>query len=181
MLFDAHARAFVAFGGIPKRGIYDNMRTAVDKVGVGKQRSVNARFASMTGHYLFEAEFCNRAAGWEKGIVEKNVQDRRRNIWREVSERRWNSLGELNIWLTQACKDSWAEMRHPEWTEMTVADVWQDECTRLMANPQPFDGYVEQPLRVSSTALIHFQRNRYSVPCEWVNTVVSLRAYVRRA
>jgi transposase len=41
MLFDAHARAFTAFGGIPKRGIYDNMRTAVDKVGVGsKQRSV---------------------------------------------------------------------------------------------------------------------------------------------
>jgi hypothetical protein len=57
------------------------MRTAVDKAGVGKQRSVNARFKSMTGHYLFEAGFCNRAAGWEKGIVEKNVQDRRKNIW----------------------------------------------------------------------------------------------------
>ena len=26
-------------------------------------------------------------------------------------------------------------------------------------------------------ALIHYQRNRYSVPCEWVNLVVSLRAY----
>lgn len=51
MLFDAHARAFEIFGGIPKRGIYDNMKTAVDKVGAGKQRSVNARFESMTGHY----------------------------------------------------------------------------------------------------------------------------------
>ena len=77
MLFDAHARAFAVFGGIPQRGIYDNMKTAVDKVGAGKQRSVNARFEAMTGHYLFEPEFCNRAAGWEKGIVEKNVQDRR--------------------------------------------------------------------------------------------------------
>lgn len=95
MLFDAHARAFEIFGGIPKRGIYDNMKTAVDKVGAGKQRSVNARFESMTGHYLFEPEFCNRAAGWEKGIVEKNVQDRRRGIWREVSERRWANLDEL--------------------------------------------------------------------------------------
>jgi hypothetical protein len=36
---------------------------------------------------------------------------------------------------------------------------------------------MEQPTRVTSTALIHFQRNRYSVPCEWVNTVVSLRVY----
>jgi hypothetical protein len=30
---------------------------------------------------------------------------------------------------------------------------------------------------VSATALIQFQRNRYSEPCEWVNSVVSLRAY----
>jgi len=35
-------------------------------------------------------------------------------------------------------------------------------------------------VRVSSTALIHYQRNRYSVPCEWVNSVVSLRAYPNR-
>ena len=177
MLFDAHTRAFAVFGGIPKRGIYDNMRTAVDRVGKGKERSVNARFESMTGHYLFEAEFCNRAAGWEKGIVEKNVQDRRKNIWREVSERRWGSLGELNAWLTQACQNSWTELAHPQWHELSVADVWQDERARLMPCPKPFDGYVEQPVRVTATALIHFQRNRYSVPCEWVNAVVSLRAY----
>ena len=111
MLFDAHARAFEIFGGIPKRGIYDNMKTAVDKVGAGKQRSVNARFESMTGHYLFEAEFCNRAAGWEKGIVEKNVQDRRRGIWREVSERRWANLDELNVWVREACLKAWQEMK----------------------------------------------------------------------
>lgn len=180
MLFDAHAQAFAALGGIPKRGIYDNMKTAVDKVGTGKQRSVNARFEAMTGHYLFEAEFCNRAAGWEKGIVEKNVQDRRRGIWREAGERRWASLAELNGWLLQACRDAWGEMSHPEWPELTVADVWQDEQARLMPCPSPFDGYVEQPVRVSATALIHYQRNRYSVPCEWVNAVVSLRAYPDR-
>jgi hypothetical protein len=177
MLFDAHAKAFAVFGGVPKRGIYDNMRTAVDRVGKGKERSVNARFESMTGHYLFEAEFCNRAAGWEKGRVEKNVQDRRRHIWREAAEKRWASLAELNAWLLQACQDSWSELSHPDWPELTLADVMQDERARLMTLPKAFDGYVEQPARVTSTALIHFQRNRYSVPCEWVNTVVSLRAY----
>ena len=46
-----------------------------------------------------------------------------------------------------------------------------------MPNPRAFDGYVEQPVRVSATSLIHFQRNRYSVPCEWIHAVVSLRAY----
>ena len=33
-----------------------------------------------------------------------------------------------------------------------------------MALPKPFDGYVEQPAGVTTTALIHLQRNRYSTP-----------------
>ena len=91
MLFDAHTRSFEAFGGIPRRGIYDNMKTAVDKVGRGKTRIVNARFQAMCGHYLFEPDFCKSASGWEKGIVEKNVQDRRRQVW----AKRGNSAGDL--------------------------------------------------------------------------------------
>ena len=177
MLFEAHARAFAVFGGVTKRGIYDNMKTAVDKVGEGKKRTINARFETMTGHYLFDPEFCNRAAGWEKGIVEKNVQDRRRGVLREAAERHWTSLAELNDWLQIACKTAWSELAHPQWPELTIADVWQDEATRLMPCPRPFDGYVEQPVRVSSTSLITYQRNRYSVPCEWVNQMVSLRVY----
>ena len=78
MLFDALAEAFRVLGGVPRRGIFDNMRTAVDRVGAGKARQVNARFAAMASHYLFEATFCNPASGWEKGQVEKNVQDARR-------------------------------------------------------------------------------------------------------
>ena len=80
MLFDAHWHAFRVFGGIPGRGIYDNMKTAVDRVGRGKQRDVNARFKAMASHYVFEPEFCNPAAGWEKGQVEKNVRDARNRL-----------------------------------------------------------------------------------------------------
>jgi transposase len=81
MLFDAHYQAFRVFGGVPRRGIYDNMRTAVDRIGRGKERQVNARFSAMASHYLFDAEFCNPASGWEKGQVEKNVQDARHRLW----------------------------------------------------------------------------------------------------
>jgi hypothetical protein len=35
----------------------------------------------MARHYLFEPEFCNPALGWEKGQVEKNVQDARHRLW----------------------------------------------------------------------------------------------------
>ena len=64
MLFDAHWHAFRVFGGVPGRGIYDNMKTAVDRVGRGKERQINMRFLAMTNHYVYEPEFCNPAAGW---------------------------------------------------------------------------------------------------------------------
>ena len=44
MLFDAHFHSLSALGGVPERGIYDNMKTAVDKVGKGKDRTINKRF-----------------------------------------------------------------------------------------------------------------------------------------
>ena len=71
------------------------MKTAVDKVGAGKKRAVNARFEAMTGHYLFEPEFCNVASGWEKGIVEKNVRDRRISIWHKATKQRWPNMQAL--------------------------------------------------------------------------------------
>ena len=54
MLFDAHNHAFRVFGGVPRRGIYDNMKTAIDKVGRGKERDVNVRFMAMASHYLYD-------------------------------------------------------------------------------------------------------------------------------
>lgn len=177
MLFDAHARGFAAFGGVPRRGIYDNMKTAVDKVGRGKERTINARFQAMSGHYLFEPDFCNRAAGWEKGIVEKNVQDRRRQLWANANNRHWSSLEALNDWLVSECRAAWVDMRHPECPDLTLQSVLEDEQPHLMPNPTPFDGYIEQPVRVSATALIHYQRSRYSVPAELAHQVISLRVY----
>ena len=38
MVFDAHDRAFTFFRGACERGIYDNMKTAVETVFVGKDR-----------------------------------------------------------------------------------------------------------------------------------------------
>ena len=75
------------------------MLTAVDQVKKGKGRVVNQRFAVMCAHYLFDADFCNVASGWEKGVVEKNVQDSRRRIWIDAQTRKWSSFEELNAWL----------------------------------------------------------------------------------
>src|SRR3990167_1069965 len=177
MLFDAHTRSFAALGGVARRGIYDNMKTAVDQVKKGKGRVVNARFAAMCAHYLFDPDFCNRASGWEKGRVEKNVQDSRRRIWLEAQNQRFGSFAELNAWLGERCHALWDELRHPEHKELSVAEMLEQERAHMMPMPAQFDGYVESSARVSSTCLINVQRNHYSVPCELACKMVSVRLY----
>ena len=178
MLFDAHTRSFAALGGVARRGIYDNMKTAIDKVKKGKGRIVNARFAVMCAHYLFDADFCNVASGWEKGVVEKNVQDSRRRIWIDAREQRFGGMAELNAWLAERCRALWQEVRHPEHKQFSVAEMLEHERTHLMPMPAAFDGYVEEAARVSSTCLVSVARNRYSVPCELAGQMVSTRLYL---
>ena len=186
MLFDAHTRSFAALGGVARRGIYDNMKTAVDKVPRGKQgkggkaRIVNARFAVMCAHYLFDADFCNVASGWEKGVVEKYVQDSRRRIWIDAQARKWHSFEELNAWLGERCRALWGEIRHPEYKTFSVAEMLEQERSELMPMPTAFDGYVERSAKVSSTCLVAVAKNRYSVPCELAGQRVSTRLYPSR-
>ena len=177
MLFDAHNHAFRVLGGIPRRGIYDNMKTAIDKVGRGKERDVNARFLAMASHYLFELEFCNPASGWEKGQVEKNVQDTRHRLWQPTP--RFPSLDALNDWLEARCKEYWAQTPHGK-MQGTIADLWAEEVPALMPASRPFDGFVEYTKRVTPTCLVYLERNRYSVPASFANRPVSLRVYPDR-
>jgi Repeat of Unknown Function (DUF347) len=64
LIFFAALALFVAilvavWGGVPRRGIYDNMKTAVDRVKSGKPRKVHTRFAALSSHYLLEPQFCS--------------------------------------------------------------------------------------------------------------------------
>ena len=177
MLFDALTQAFRVLGGVPQRGIFDNMKTAVDRIGIGKARQVNARFAAMASHYLFEPEFCNPASGWEKGQVEKNVQDARRRLWQRLPS--FPDIDALNAWLEEQCITQWGDIQHGG-LPGTVADVHAEEVGSLMPLGRPFDGFVEHTKRVSPICLVHFERNRYSVPASFANRPVSVRIYPER-
>ena len=177
MLFDALTQAFRVLGGVPQRGIFDNMKTAVDRIGTGKARQVNARFAAMASHYLFETDFCNPASGWEKGQVEKNVQDARRRLWQPMPS--FPDIDALNVWLEHRCIEHWGYIQHGG-LPGTVADVHAAEVASLMPLGRPFDGFVEHTKRVSPTCLVTLERNRYSVPASFANRPVSLRVYPER-
>jgi transposase len=178
MVFDAHARAFAFFGGVPTRGIYDNMKTAVTTVFTGKERVFNRRFLVMTAHYMVEPTACSPAAGWEKGQVENQVQTARGRFFQP--RLRFASIEELNGWLEAECR-RWAETHpHPEQKEWTVAEAWEAERPALQPILAPFDGFHENEHSVSGTCLISFDRNRYSVMAKAVRRTVQVRAYADR-
>src|SRR2546428_1993137 len=101
MVFDAHDRAFAFFKGACRRGIYDNMKTAVETVLIGKDRQFNRRFQRMCGHYLVEPTACTPAAGWEKGQVENQVGVGRERFF--TPRLRVAGYEELNAWLLDRC------------------------------------------------------------------------------
>src|SRR6476620_3635100 len=100
-LFDAHDKAFRFYGGVCRRGIYDNMKTAVEAIFVGKARRYNLRFLQMCSHHLIEPVACTPASGWEKGQVENQVGNLRDQMFRPKP--RVKSLIELNAWLEDQC------------------------------------------------------------------------------
>jgi transposase len=81
MVFDAHIKAFEFFGGVCRRGIYDNLKTVVNKIIGGKERNFNSRFVQFSSHYLFDPVSCTPGAGWEKGQVENQVGLARRRFF----------------------------------------------------------------------------------------------------
>jgi transposase len=179
MVLDAHIRALEFFGGVCRRGIYDNLKTVVDKVLLGKDRVFNRRFQNLASHYLFDLVACTPAAGWEKGQVENQVGVVRKRFF--AKRRRFASLEELNEWLAQECRNHAATARHPVRKEQTVAQVFAEEQDKLLALPaSPFDGYHEIVSRVSPQLLISFDRNRYSVDAMAVGKTVSVRTYADR-
>ncbi|HIJ95938.1 MAG TPA: IS21 family transposase [Desulfuromonadales bacterium] len=176
MVFNAHLRAFEFFGGVCKRGIYDNLKTVVTKILMSKDRVWNRRFQNLASHYLFELVACTPAAGWEKGQVENQVDLVRSRFF--ALRRRFTDLEELNEWLERECRNYAASAKHPEFKDKTIDQVFAEEKSRLIVLPMsPFDGYQEVTTRVSLQLLINFDRNHYSVSAMAVGKSVQVRAY----
>ena len=178
MVFDAHDKAFAFFGGACSRGIYDNMKTAVDTIFVGKDRAYNRRFQQMCGHYLVDPVACTPASGWEKGQVENQVGVIRRRFF--TPRPRFKSYAELNAWLLDRCV-AWAKAHpHPEFRDRTTWQVFEEERPSLVPYVGPFDGFHAVPASVSKTCLVRFDNNRYSVDARAVGRPVEIRAYAER-
>ena len=156
MVFDAHDRAFALFKGTCIRGIYDNMKTAVETVFIGKDRLYNRRFLQMCSHYLLDPVACTPASGWEKGQVENQVGLVRERFF--TPRLRFKTYDELNAWLLDQCIAYAKAHRHPELAEQTIWEVFEAERPKLVPYAGRFDGFHTVPASVSKTCLAFRQQ-----------------------
>lgn len=178
MVFDAHVRAFVFFGGTPLRGIYDNMTTAVKKVLKGKEREWNPKFERLCAHYHIEPTACTPGRGNEKGRVERQVSIDRDQFFTPMPK--GSSLQELNDRLMSQLIHYNNTHKHPKDKDKTLEEVFAQESSFLVPAPVLFDGCKETTIKVSNTCLAMFDRNSYSVQCTYAGKIVQCKSYADR-
>ena len=178
MVFDAHDRAFAFFRGACTRGIYDNMKTAVDAIFAGRERAYNRRFLQMCSHYLVDPVACTPASGWEKGQVENQVGLVRERFF--TPRLRMKSYEEMNAWLLDQCVVHAKAHHHPEQRDRTIWEMFEAERSSLVHYTGRFDGFHAVPASVSKTCLVRFDNNKYSVAASAVGRPVEIRAYAER-
>jgi transposase len=143
MVFDAHDKAFAFFGGACARGIYDNMKTAVDTIFVGKDRAYNRRFQQMCGHYLVEPVACTPGVGLGEGPGREPGGRAPAAVLRAAAEvqilRRAERLARGPV--HRLCQGA----PHPDMPDKTIWEVFEAERPSLVPYVGPFDGFHAVP------------------------------------
>lgn len=164
---------FEHFHGVPARVIFDNAKVAV-KEGFGAHAKAQERYKVLSAHYALQTEFCNIAAGHEKGLVEGLVGWIRRNVLVPIPK--INSIDELNEALLKRCLKY--RTHKIEGRKLTVAQMVEIEISRLTALLKyRFDTSRSVTVKVDEFSTIKFDYNHYSVPVKYVNKDVSVKGF----
>ena len=174
---EGHIQGFHFFGGVPYRITYDNLKTAVFRILEGHNREEQRGFQAFRSHYLFDSFFCNPAQGHEKGGIENDVGYIQRNFFSPLPE--VGSYEELNQILLEQCKQN--VHRHIRGKDQSVEDLWKSEIPCLL--PLPVSDYracISKPVKANPYSQVVHDNNHYSVPVEYVDRQLMLRAYAFR-
>jgi transposase len=170
---DGHVSAFIYFGGVPYRILYDNTKIAVKKILKDGKRMQTDAFIALRSHYLFKEGFANVARGNEKGGVENLVGFVRRNFMVPLPD--FESFDDLNAHLVACCLKRHDEIKRGH--EKTVGQrLMQESFLPLPA--LPYECCRIQAGKVTSQGLVRFQNNDYSVPTHIGQQQVLIKGYV---
>jgi transposase len=171
-----HRRALEFFGGVPRRIVYDNLKSVVLHH-VGSTVQFNPRFLAFAGHYLFEATAAPVRYPQFKGRVEASIKFIRHSFF---YGRSFSSLDDVRA-QAASWRDQIANERVHGTTRERPSQRLLVERTRLRAlPPHPFDTDIVIPMIVSKEARVRFDSNSYSVPPGLVGKTVQVRADDRR-
>ena len=120
----------------------------------------------------------HRRPGWEKGRVEKQVQDLRRVLF--TPQRSFEHLEECNQWLSDQCIHHAKTHAHPEFPQRKIFEVFESEREFLIPYAGAFDGFRSSQVRVSKTCLVRFDNNSYSVSAQVAGQIVEVYGYAER-
>jgi len=171
-----HRRALEYFGGVPRRCLYDNLKSVVLHH-VGSVVQFNPRFLAFAGHYLFEPTAAPVRYPEAKGRVESAIKYVRSSFF---YGRSFSSLEDLRA-QAAAWLDGTANVRLHASTRQRPADLLLVERPRLHPLPaRPFDTDLVLPCVVSKEARVRLDSNTYSVPPEWTVKTVHLARLLER-
>jgi len=168
----AHVNAFHFFGGVAKKINYDNLKTVVLSR-VGREIHFHPRFMDFSGSYLFEPVPCTVRAAWEKGKVESGIKYVRSSF---LAGRPLLDLATLRRDLA-AWLEGEANVRLHGTTRERPLDRFEAERPLLESLPAAdYDCAIICSPGASSQALVQFQTNRYSVPHDFAEKTLTLKA-----
>jgi len=172
-----HQNSFNFFGGIPKKIMVDNLRSAVLKRIVGKPPVFNPKYLDFANHSGFTIVPCNPGKGNEKGRVENGVGYVKKNFLTGLDIPDFSAINTAaRNWL-----ESIANIRIHGETRKKPLELFQEEKTQLQPlPPYPYDIANITQVRTSSQFRITLETNRYSVPAEYSGTNLTLKAYPDR-
>lgn len=171
--FMGHILAFEFFGGVPRRCIYDNLRTAV-ALGSGSKATKQTSFSLFEAHYAFEAIFCNAASGWEKGGVENLVSIVRDAVF--VPKPQATNFQELQETILNRCL-VYRQKHKVRDRKLSVGEAYAQEREYLLPLPKvPFEAAKVVITRVGSDCTVRFGGIKYSVPWRFVGRNVTVHA-----
>ena len=172
---DGHVSAFAFFGGVALSLLYDNLKIAVAKIcGDGKREPTRA-FTELLSHYLFADRFGRPGKGNDKGKVEGLVKFSRANFMVPIPVAA--SYEELNAMLAARCRARQGDRagQHAE----TIGERLVADTAALRPLPAtPLEPCEKRAGRVSSTALVRYRTNDYSVPTRFGFQDVIVKGFV---
>jgi transposase len=160
-----HVEAFEYFGGVPRRCLYDNLKSAVAER-VGDAIRFNPTFLELARHYRFGPRIAAPRRGNEKGRVERSIRYVRGSFF---AARELSTLEALNAAAMKWCAEVSDQRRWPDDHQRRVHEVFAEERGYLLALPDnAFECEEKIPVAIGKTPYVRFDLNDYSVPHEYV-------------